>query len=76
MSLWVVTWRDRNKTSAWRVVDDGEYAVNDARRFEDETGVYWQVPVYAHNKMTAIFDAAGLINKEIQRDATVSQKHN
>lgn len=76
LSLWMVTWRDRGKTSAWRVVDDGKYHINKPRRLKDETGDYWQVPVYAHNRMTAVFDAAGIINKEIQRDASVGQKRN
>lgn len=64
MNLWVVNWR-RGKIAAWRVNDDGQYAVNKPRQYSDSDGAYWQVPVYAHNKMTAIFDAAAIINKRL-----------
>lgn len=75
LHLWIVTWRERGKANAWRVPDDGQYSVGKVRKFKDETGSYWQVAIYAHNKMTAVFDAAGLINKEISRNADFEQKH-
>ncbi len=73
--LWMVTWRERGKTNAWKVPDDGKYNVGQVTTFNDELGTYWQVPIYAHNRMTAVFDAAGIINKEIQRNADFDQKH-
>ena len=63
--LWVVTWRDRGKANAWKVDDDGQYLINQPKKYKDSNGYYWQVHVYAHNRMTAVFDAAGLVNKEI-----------
>lgn len=74
--LWVVTWRERAmRASAWKVVDDGNYEINKPRRLEDELGSYWQVAVYAHNKMTAIMDSQLMINKEIQASENIYPKH-
>ena len=66
LTLWLVTWRERSRTSAWRIGEDGKYKINKPVKLSDESGEYWQVAVYAFNRMTAIFDAAEIINKEIK----------
>lgn len=64
--LWLVTWRDRGVSTAWKVDDDGQYDIGRPHRHEDSRGTYWQVAVWSHNRAMAVLDAAPTIQKAIR----------